>query len=37
MKNKGYDALIDFRNVGGVAEDPIIILSPKESLELVKK
>lgn len=35
MKEKGYDALIDFRNVG-MAKDPIIILSPKDSLELVK-
>lgn len=36
MKDKGYDALIDFRNIS-IAKDPIIILSPKDSLELVKK
>lgn len=34
MKNKGYDALIDFRNIG-MTDDPIIVLSPKDSLEKV--
>lgn len=36
MKNKGYGALIDFRNVG-LADDPIIILSPNETLKEVKE
>lgn len=35
MKNKGYDALIDFRNVG-MTDDPIIILSPQDTLEEIK-
>lgn len=37
MKEKGYDALIDIRNAGGVADDPILLLNPKEHLEEIQK
>lgn len=33
MKNKGYDALIDLRNAGVIADDPILLLDPKKCLK----
>lgn len=35
MTNKGYDALVDVRNAGGVADDPILLINPEECLKEV--
>lgn len=36
MSEKGYDALVDVRNSGGVADDPILLLNPKRYLKEAK-
>lgn len=37
MRDNGYNALVDVRNSGGVSDDPILLLNPKECLIEVKK
>ena len=36
MTNAGYSALVDIRNWSGVADDPILLLNPKEHLAELK-
>lgn len=36
-KSKGYDAVADLMDYGVIAEYPVIILNPKESMKLVKE
>lgn len=37
MKNKGYEGLVDSRNAGGVAEDPILIFNPRFYMREIKR
>ena len=36
MRDSGYDALVDVRNYGHVADDPILMINPKECLKEIK-
>lgn len=36
MKNKGYEGLVDFRNSGGISEDPILIFNPRFYMKELK-